>query len=152
MTTESLTSVITALGRLRQGDCCEFELSLGYRVRLCLKRKKKETTASQTKADPWASCALKLGEGRFSLVCSGLQKSNTAPTCCPWGQAPPPHLSGRVSPSLISWSCYQEFLAMWSSTTWFTPHLSWEVPASPIASPAMAGSLPGHSGGAGRNK
>lgn len=38
VTTEWLTSVITALGRLRQGDCCDFEVSLGYRVRPRLKK------------------------------------------------------------------------------------------------------------------
>lgn len=29
VTIECFTSVITALGRLRQEDCCEFEVSLG---------------------------------------------------------------------------------------------------------------------------
>jgi hypothetical protein len=30
---------------------------------------------------------------------------------------------------------------MWPAATWSTPPVSWEVPASPILSPALAGSL-----------
>lgn len=56
VTTEWLTSVITALGRLRQGDCCDFEVSLGYRVRPRLKKPK---STNQTKTAPWVSCTWK---------------------------------------------------------------------------------------------
>lgn len=35
-----ISSIIPALGRLKQEDHCKFKLSLGYTVRLCIKRKK----------------------------------------------------------------------------------------------------------------
>jgi hypothetical protein len=35
-----ISSIIPVLGRLKQEDHCKFKLSLGYTVRLCIKRKK----------------------------------------------------------------------------------------------------------------
>lgn len=38
----ALTPVNPALGRLGQGDCCVLEIGLDYRVRPCLRKKKKK--------------------------------------------------------------------------------------------------------------
>lgn len=35
-----LVPVISAFGQLRQEDCCELEVHLGYRIKPCLKKPK----------------------------------------------------------------------------------------------------------------